>query len=162
MGLTGCVEKTGEAYSIRAMTVEDINAVHRIELLCFPTPWSQAAFEDELVRNALAVYSVIELDGAVVGYGGMWSIIDELHITNIAIDPAHRRKGLGRALVRALVAYGEMRHYKHMTLEARVGNAAAVALYSEMGFEAVGIRPGYYVDTGEDALIMWRTLGSTG
>jgi ribosomal-protein-alanine N-acetyltransferase len=148
---------------IRRMCESDIDAVYAIETACFHSPWSKASFEGEL-KNTLAVYFVLvesepEFESEqIVGYGGMWTIIDELHITNVAVLPSHRGKGYGNRLMEAMIQYGKDNGYVQMTLEVRVGNQPAIALYEKFGFVSVGTRPGYYVDTGEDACIMWKEL----
>lgn len=142
----------------RKMTPLDVTRVHAIESASFQTPWSEEAFHKELTENTLAVYLVLELDDEIIGFGGMWLIMDEIHITNIAIAPEYRRKGYGEKLVEAMVNYGVENGFKHMTLEVRVSNAPAIALYEKYGFKGFGIRPKYYIDTGEDALVMWKEL----
>ena len=88
----------------------------------------------------------------------MWLIMDEIHITNIAIDPPFRGKGYSKALMEALINFGQGNGYHHMTLEVRVSNHVAIALYEKIGFTSVGKRPKYYIDTGEDALVMWKEI----
>lgn len=144
--------------TIRRMTSEDIGPVYRIEEASFQTPWTMEAFEKEINENALAIYHVMELDGEVIGYGGMWSVMDELHITNFAVLPAFRGRGYAHVLMKALIDYGTLHGFKYMTLEVRRGNAVAISLYEKHGFEGIGYRPKYYVDSGEDALVMWKEL----
>ncbi len=143
---------------VREMKIEDIAAVFRIEQSSFPTPWSPYAFERELTQNKMARYFVIEVDNLVVGYGGMWIIIDEAHITNIAISPEYRNKRLGSILLKAMIDFAEKNGVFKMTLEVRKSNLAAQRLYEKYGFVAAGIRPKYYQDTNEDAVIMWREI----
>ncbi|WP_240841601.1 ribosomal protein S18-alanine N-acetyltransferase [Acidaminobacter sp. JC074] len=144
---------------IRNMTVEDLDQVMSLELACFSVPWTRESFENELTKNMLAKYIVIEEEGEIIGYGGVWYIMDEGHITNVAIHPEHRKKGLGKLLVEKMKHNARIQGIKHMTLEVRVSNVAAITLYSRMGFEKAGIRPKYYTDNNEDALIMWVELG---
>ncbi|NLN42172.1 MAG: ribosomal protein S18-alanine N-acetyltransferase [Clostridiales bacterium] len=141
---------------IRPMKVEDIDEVLSIEKLCFSTPWSREAFRAEIERNHCARYVVAELEGKVIGYGGMWIILDEAHITNIAVHPDYRGKGVGEALMKALIGTASRLRVDGMTLEVRVSNVIAQNLYKKLGFVSVGVRKGYYGDNGEDALIMWR------
>ncbi|MCH4889260.1 ribosomal-protein-alanine N-acetyltransferase [Acidaminobacter sp. JC074] len=141
------------------MTVEDLDQVMSLELACFSVPWTRESFENELTKNMLAKYIVIEEEGEIIGYGGVWYIMDEGHITNVAIHPEHRKKGLGKLLVEKMKHNARIQGIKHMTLEVRVSNVAAITLYSRMGFEKAGIRPKYYTDNNEDALIMWVELG---
>ncbi len=140
----------------REMTLSDIPAVCAIERLSFPTPWSEDSFQSELLYNQLAFYYVLELKGHVVAYGGLWTVAGEGHITNIAVHPAFRGRGLGRRVTEAMLEAGSRMGCTRFTLEVRPGNGPAVALYESLGFRSVGVRPRYYQDTGEDALIMWR------
>ncbi|EAX46888.1 ribosomal-protein-alanine acetyltransferase [Thermosinus carboxydivorans Nor1] len=141
---------------IRPMTADDIDAVLEVERASFTTPWSRAAFAAEVADNDLAYYLVGEADGAVVGYAGVWIILDEAHVTNIAVLPAYRGQGLGEQLLTALMAYAKKRGALSMTLEVRVSNEGAQRLYRRLGFMPRGIRKQYYSDTKEDALIMWK------
>lgn len=140
----------------RAMRVEDIDAVCNIEKLCFPTPWSYDSFVSEIEQNKFARYTVLELDGKVIGYGGMWKILDEGHITNIAIHPDVKGNGYGNILVKGLIEMAENEGIERITLEVRKSNIIAQNLYKKYGFKDCGIRPKYYEDNGEDAIIMWR------
>ncbi len=142
----------------RKMQVEDIDRVFEIETNSFSSPWSKESFLQELVENTLAEYYVLVLDDDIVGYGGMWLILDEIHITNIAIDTAFRGRGYSKTLMDALIDFGHANGYHHMTLEVRVSNVVAIALYEKFDFVSVGKRPKYYVDTGEDALVMWKEI----
>lgn len=141
---------------IRPMKVEDIDEVLNIEKLCFSTPWSREAFKAEVEGNHCARYVVAELDGRVIGYGGMWIILDEAHITNLAVHPDYRGRGVGEALMKGLINTASRLKVDGMTLEVRVSNHIAQNLYKKLGFVSVGVRKAYYSDNGEDALIMWR------
>lgn len=140
----------------REMTLEDIPEVSEIERESFQTPWSEDSFVSELLYNQLAWYYVLEYKGRVVAYGGLWTIAGEGHITNIAVGKALRGHGLGRRITVEMIKAGEMKGCTRFTLEVRPANTEAVRLYESLGFKGVGIRPRYYQDTGEDALIMWR------
>ena len=142
----------------RKMTVEDIDRVFEIESQSFKTPWSKESFYTEIKENTLATYLVLTLDDEVIGFGGMWLIMDEIHITNVAVAPEHRGQGYSKTLITDMIRYAKEKGFQHMTLEVRVSNAVAIALYEKFGFEGVGVRPKYYVDTGEDALVMWKAL----
>ncbi|MBT9133680.1 MAG: Ribosomal-protein-alanine acetyltransferase [Firmicutes bacterium] len=142
------------AYSL--MTVEDIDAVLHIEQVSFTTPWSRGAFLSELTSNPLALYFVGRLDERVVSYGGCWLIHGEAHITNVAVDPGFRGMGFGEGLCLWLMREASLRGMTRATLEVRVSNVAARKLYQKLGFLPVGVRPKYYTDTQEDALIMWK------
>lgn len=141
---------------VREMTLDDIDTVMEIEKICFTTPWAKESFEREIRDNHLAKYLVIEYKGKIVGYGGMWTIIDEGHITNIAIHKEFRKRKLGSFLVESMIEYAENIGIHRMTLEVRESNIAAQGLYSRLGFEPCGRRPRYYQDNNEDAIIMWR------
>ena len=141
---------------IRAMRLEDLPEVMVIERASFPTPWSEKAFRGELTANDYAHYIVAELDGRVVGYGGMWIVFEEGHVTNIAVHPDYRRRGVGRRLLEALIQRAAERGCDRMTLEVRKSNTPAQQLYRSFGFEPRGIRKGYYTDTNEDAIVMWK------
>ena len=101
---------------------------------------------------------MLTLDEVVIGFGGMWLIMDEIHITNVAVAPEHRGQGYSKTLINDMIKYAKEKGFQHMTLEVRVSNSVAIALYEKFGFESVGVRPKYYVDTGEDALVMWKSL----
>jgi len=141
--------------AIRPMIVTDIDPVVAVERVCFSVPWSKAAFEEEMSDNPLACYFVATVDEVVVGYAGMWLILDEAHITNVAVLPPYRGKGLGLKLLNALMDSAKERGGTCMTLEVREANTEALSLYSRLGFVPRGLRPKYYSDTGEDAVIMW-------
>lgn len=148
-------------YLLRAMTMDDIPQVVNIEKKSFPTPWSAYAFTCELGDNQFANYLVVISSAdptTVLGYGGMWLICDEAHITNVAISPSFRGKGLGELLMEGLVLQAKSKKALRMTLEVRLSNDTAQNLYKKMRFVSAGVRPGYYVDTNEDALIMWKEL----
>lgn len=147
-----------EAASFRPMTVDDIPAICEIEQESFLTPWTAAAFYNELKNNYLAKYIVLEMDGETAGYGGMWIILEEAHITNVAIRTKYRGQKLGEALMRQLLSLAVVLGAGKMTLEVRVSNSIAQNLYRKLGFYSAGVRPGYYTDNNEDALIMWADL----
>lgn len=143
---------------VRRMTLEDVDAVSAIENNTFHSPWSKASIRQEIEDNHLAVYYVAVSKGKVVAYAGYWEVVDECHITNVAVDDHYRGQGIGHKLMQALIEHAIERDYKAMTLEVRVSNAVAIHLYEDHGFTSMGIRAGYYTDTKEDALIMWKEL----
>lgn len=149
------MEKT---ISFRAMTIEDIEAVMQIEKATFPTPWSRSAFYNEVVVNQFATYLLLEVGEEIAGYCGVWVIIDEAHITNIALHPNFRGMKLGEALMNRAIDFAESRGAKSMTLEVRVSNEVAQNLYKKLGFVEGGIRKNYYSDNQEDAQVMWVNL----
>jgi ribosomal-protein-alanine N-acetyltransferase len=144
--------------TIRQMTLDDVAGVHVLETKCFSTPWSKDAFVQELSTNKLARYMLYELSGEIYAYGGYWVILEEAHITNIAVDPEKRRLGIGRTLVSAMLETMQSNDIKKVTLEVRDGNTAARRLYESFGFKEAGIRPDYYQEPKEDAIIMWLDL----
>ncbi len=144
---------------LREMRLGDLDQVLQIETRSFPTPWSRKAFVSELTRNRYAYYIIAQMDDRVVGYGGMWVIGDEAHITNIAVDPECRRRGIGKRLLQELLDRARDFGARSVTLEVRRSNVAAQRLYEGQGFEARGVRKGYYTDTGDDAIVMVKTLG---
>jgi len=143
---------------IRKMTNKDLDGVFAIESLSFTTPWTYESFFNEVNINHLAYYAVAILEDRVVAYGGLWAVIDEAHITNVAVHPEFRGKGYSKRLMQHLMDYARSRDLERMTLEVRVNNTVAIALYKKMGFLVAGVRPKYYQDTGEDAMILWATL----
>lgn len=142
---------------IRGMLPKDIDQVMNVERVCFSLPWSKTSFENEL-NNELAYYQCAEVSGKIAGYMGMWRIIDECHITNIAILPEYRNKGIAGMLIKKMVEICRCSEVSAMTLEVRVSNEPAINLYRKYGFFAVGKRPKYYTKPIEDALIMWKKI----
>ncbi len=136
------------------MELADIPAIQEIERLSFRTPWPSYAFEQELTSNRLARYVVARAAGAPVGFGGLWLMVDDAHITTFAVHPDWRRHGVGRRMLVALIEAARELGAARVTLEVRVSNLAAQRLYAELGFADVGRRVAYYTDDGEDAMIM--------
>ncbi|MDI6878960.1 MAG: ribosomal protein S18-alanine N-acetyltransferase [Desulfitobacteriaceae bacterium] len=143
---------------VRLMRLEDLQAVLTIEKVSFPTPWTLNSFVTELRDNEYARYHCLEVEGQVVGYMGLWYILDEGHITNVAIAPDRRGQHLGEYLMRTVMSKMAAEGMERMTLEVRVSNDPARHLYERLGFKPAGLRKGYYVDSREDALIMWAEL----
>ena len=135
------------------MTVDDVEAVHEIETACFKTPWSKASFYNEVTSNACARYMVLREDGVAKAYAGVWFVLDEGHITNIAVHPDRRGLGYGERVTRALIQLAADSGMNWMTLEVRRSNTVAQNLYHKLGFIDVGYRKRYY-ENSEDALIM--------
>ncbi|WP_214484450.1 ribosomal protein S18-alanine N-acetyltransferase [Bacillus sp. SM2101] len=142
----------------RLMNVEDIDNVLKVEETSFATPWSKDIFLSEINNNKYAHYIVAEENGLVIGYCGAWLIIDEAHITNVALLPEYRGRKLGEAMLKQLVDFAKALGAKTMTLEVRVSNIIAQSLYRKLGFNDGGIRKNYYTDNQEDALIMWVNI----
>jgi ribosomal-protein-alanine N-acetyltransferase len=142
--------------AVRSMRVGDLDGgVMTIERESYPIPWSRRMVESEL-RHPDGVCLVADLDGEVVGYILMALQADIWHILNVTVHPLHRGRRIGDALVRAAVRAGDRREHAGFTLEVRVSNDRAIRLYTRLGFVTHGVRPRYYSDNGEDALIMWR------
>jgi ribosomal-protein-alanine N-acetyltransferase len=139
---------------VAPMRIEDLPEVHAIERASFTSPWPPNAYRSELETNRLASYLVAKIDGRVVGYGGMWLMVDEAHITTFAVHPAWRRQRIGERLLLAFLDLALDRRAHEATLEVRLSNLAARRLYEKFGFRPVGLRPRYYSDDNEDALIM--------
>jgi len=148
--------KMQEAFLIRAMKPEDLDQVMALEQRCFSMPWPRSAFQDELTRNPLARYLVVTAGELVVGYAGIWLIFDEGHITNVAVDPDWRQRGLAKQLLAVLLANARGCSISACTLEVRRSNLPALRLYQQFGFVEEGCRKGYYTDNKEDALILWK------
>jgi ribosomal-protein-alanine N-acetyltransferase len=136
------------------MRLEDLPAIHAIERASFTSPWPPNAYQSELETNRLANYLVARVDDEVVAYGGMWLMVDEAHITTFAVHPAWRRQRIAERLLIAFLDLADDRHAREATLEVRLSNLAARRLYEKYGFRPVGLRPRYYSDDNEDALIM--------
>jgi ribosomal-protein-alanine N-acetyltransferase len=136
------------------MTLDDLPAVQAIERASFVVPWPDDAYRNEIRTNRLASYVVARLGDEVVGFAGIWVMVDEAHVTTFAVDPHFRRRGVGERLLLALLDLSVRRRAREATLEVRLSNLPARKLYEKYGFRPVGIRPRYYSDNGEDALIM--------
>ncbi len=151
----------------RPMRVEDVDQVVAIERLSFPLPWPRESFIREIreIDNSRLLVVTEEQDRQgsseasvdnVMGYACWWEVVDECHITNFAVAPAHRRRGVADVLLGRVLEDAKGRGLLRATLEVRLGNAAAIALYEKWGFTAAAMRPRYYPDNREDALVMWK------
>ncbi len=148
------------------MTLADVPMVGYLEPLCFPAPWSAETYRNELLHNQYSAYFVLRpVPGSapelpsVLAYAGYWLMGDEAHIVTLATHPDFRRLGLGEKLLVGLVAAAKGAGARSVTLEVRVSNVAAQALYAKWGFLTVGRRRGYYRDNGEDALLLTLFFG---
>src|SRR6266496_454784 len=141
------------------MAAADLDQVLAIERASFITPWTRAAFCYEIQQNKVARCTTMRSAGHIVGYLCLWEIGHEIHITNLAVHPDWRHRGVGRAILVAALSEAVARGVTLAFLEVRPGNAPAVALYGSLGFQVIGRRSGYYFDTGEDALVMEARLG---
>ncbi len=143
---------------IENMTLEHIEQVFAIEEDCFAIPWSKASFRDEIKNNKMAIYIVAIEDDKVLGYGGMWHVINEGHITNIAVKKEERKRGIATKIVSSLIDIAKEKEMIGITLEVRVSNKIAIDIYKKNGFVMEGIRKEYYDDNKEDAIVMWKHL----
>lgn len=142
--------------NITQTEIDDIEDIISIERLSFRIPWTKNAFIQEIKNNKLALYISAKIGNKVVGYAGMWIILDEAHITNIVVHPEFRRVKIGSKLLEKLINISKEKGITKMTLEVKKRNKVARHLYKKYGFEEAGIRKEYYPDDGDDAVIMWR------
>lgn len=141
--------------TISPMRRRHLRGVLRIEQQVYPRPWSLGLFMSELGYRGSRVYVVARVGNAVVGYGGVMLVTDDGHVTTLAVDPTWQRHQLGTRLLHTLATAAIARGAQNLTLEVRASNQGAQALYRAFGFAPAGIRKGYYVETNEDAIIMW-------
>lgn len=143
---------------IDKMTQDDLEAVYKIDDISFPIPWQHSSFEDEL-KNILATYLVAKIDNIVVGYIGMWFIIDECHVMNVAVHPEYRRLGVAKHLINKMFNLCNTHGIAYILLEVRASNIPAQTLYKSFGFTEESIRKNYYKNpdgTYEDAILMTK------
>jgi ribosomal-protein-alanine N-acetyltransferase len=140
--------------SVEPMRRTDLDAVVRIDKRCFPTPWLSSAYLTEL-SNRSASYIVARIGQEIVGYAGAWVIMNEAHITTLAVDPAYQGRKIGERLLLAILDEAILQGASRATLEVRENNRAAQSLYRKYGFHEAAIRKNYYTDNGENALVMW-------
>lgn len=139
--------------TLENLAVQHLDDVMKIERVSFKTPWSRSAFVHE-IQFERSFFKVIRLGGRLIGYGGFWLVLDEAHISNIAIHPDYRRQGFGRVLLTHLLEEAAAKGATVATLEVRRSNIAAQNLYAGFGFKVIAVRKHYYADENEDALIM--------
>lgn len=137
------------------MTPVHLDRVMKVEQTCFTSPWQRSTFYQEITGNPYALYIVAIAGEEVVGYAGTWLILDESHVTNIAVAPAWQRRGIAKMLMEYLLRTSLKQGANRITLEVRRTNIPAQKLYEGFGFTVAGVRKGYYSDNKEDALIMW-------
>ena len=145
-------------FTVCPMTADHVDEVWAIEERSFSQPWSKDDILGEISRKHSCCFVVLDSNGKVAGYAGMWHIINEGQINNIAVDEPYRRQGAGALLMEALIKEAAAREMIGLTLEVRIGNKAAMAMYHKFGFVVEGYRRGYYQDPREDAAIMWKYL----
>jgi ribosomal-protein-alanine N-acetyltransferase len=146
---------TALAIELRWLTLADLDDIERIEQRAYRTPWSRTMFAAELAKPTSLCIGAFEGD-RLVGYTINSRYVDAWHVMNVAVDPSHRRRGIATRLLGRLFELTRDDGRRGYTLEVRVSNADAIALYEKLGFERRGVRRGYYTDNREDALIMWR------
>ena len=143
-----------DEYEIRPLTIADLPLMRAIEEASFSTPWPGNAYESELTTNRLARYVGAWRGGELLGFGGIWLMVDEAHVTTIAVSPALRGEGLGTALMLELLQEARRGEARVATLDVRVSNELAQRLYARLRFAEAGRRVRYYEESGEDAIIM--------
>ena len=139
---------------IRSMRLEDIERILEIENRCYPEPWTEGMFKHELTGNQVSVFFVLEESGVIIGYAGMWIIVDDMHVTNVAVHPDFQGNGHSKQLMFALFEQARMAGCKRSTLEVRKSNKTAISLYEKLGYKTIGRRKKYY-SNNEDAFVMW-------
>lgn len=139
---------------IRQMEEKDVPYVHEIEGRIFSRPWSKEDFRKS-IQDPHNIYLVVEQDGEIIAYCGLWGVAGEGQINNVAVESSYRNRGIGRKMLQSLIDIGRNNGLKSFTLEVRVSNLSAIALYHRLGFQAAGIRKSFYEAPKEDALIMW-------
>lgn len=142
---------------VSIMNESDIDDVLEISNLSFSTPWSRLSYEQEL-NNSLAKYFVAKINDKVVGFIGTWIIVDESHVTNVAVHPNYRKLGIGSKLIESMLNYCKEKNCTSYTLEVRESNKTAISVYEKHGFVVDGMRKEYYQDNKENALIMWLRI----
>lgn len=149
--------KTKSVKGLRLVPLEEshLESILEIEKRSNSSPWSERSFRNEL-DHPHGIFLVASLGDHIVGYGGVWLVVDEAHITTIAVDPDYRRQGIARSIMHALLDQAAKRGATCSTLEVRAGNEAAIRLYEGLGYVRAAVRKRYYPDNKEDAVVMWR------
>lgn len=148
------------SWHVRSAVPADLPGLVSLEQACFAIPWSEESLRYDLCDHPAAHYFVADApDGSLAGYAAFWQALDEAQITNVAVAPAWRRRGLGRLLLQALIGKASELALETLFLEVRSSNRPAIALYESAGFKSVGLRRAYYSDNGEDAIIMLKNIG---
>ena len=146
---------------LRRLEPRDLDAVEEIERASYPTPWSRSMFVAELRKPSSLALGAYSDEGDLVGYAFVSRYVDAWHVMNVAVSVEFRRRGIATTLLERLFEVTATDSRRGYTLEVRVSNLHAIRLYEQLGFEARGIRRGYYTDNREDALIMWREPASS-
>ena len=146
-----------DRFEIVPMTADMAEALHAVEIACFSDPWRIEDFRSAADTPGQAFFAARDReDGAIVGFGGLWGVMDEADILNLAVLPEYRRAGIGRALMQTLCDHAGANGIETLFLEVRCTNAPAIALYRSFGFVPYGTRAGYYKNPREDAVLMRR------
>lgn len=144
-----------DPYTVESMRPADIDDVIRVETSCYPCPWTPEMFLQELQREQAHIEVLRrQRDKQVVGFINHWAVLDELHMLNVAVLPQERRQGHARRLIEHMLAFARQSSCRVVMLEVRRSNESALAMYRNFGFSSVGVRPGYYADNNEDAILM--------
>lgn len=158
----GCIQKREAgrcgAVEMRPASLCDLDVIMSIERASFQTPWSRLAMAVEMTGRSWSRVVSATIDGQVVGFMVYWLVVSEIHLLNIAVDPKWRRFGVASAMMKHLRAEGAANSFSEILLEVRVSNHAARSLYERFDFEQISVRPKYYADSGEDALLMLLSL----
>ena len=147
-------------YLIRDASAWDLDALEALEKACFSLPWTREQLQGEMPDLRHEFLVAVDAEGRLLGYIGMMTVLDEGYISNVAVSPDHRRRGVGRALLKEMLRRAEGRELSFVTLEVRAQNEGAIALYAGEGFRPVGLRKNYYEHPREDALLMTRFFKS--
>lgn len=142
---------------LRRAELRDVQSIRGIDAKAYPRRWSEKMTIEQTTGNG-RIHFVAEQDHRVIAHGGIAVLADVAHVTTVAVAPMHQRRGIATVLMRRLFEAAKANGCEEITLEVRAGNEGAIALYERLGFESAGVRPGYYGDNGEDALILWRSL----
>lgn len=145
--------------NIRLAEAEDLENIYDLDVATFTMPWSEESLRYDILENDNAFVIVAEYEGEFAGYADIWAILDEADLNSIAVSTDFRRKGIGEAIVLAMIEMLEGNGVALINLEVRVSNVPAISLYKKYGFKECGVRPKYYLDNDEDALIMKREIG---
>ncbi|MDO5725815.1 MAG: ribosomal protein S18-alanine N-acetyltransferase [Tissierellia bacterium] len=141
---------------IKIAQKRDAHELYKLECECFEHPWSEENFKNDLLNNPLANYFIAISDEKIVAFAAIWYILDEVHIANFCVKPDYRKKGIGKKLLNHIILDAKQRNFMGITLEVNEKNEAAINLYLAEGFVAYGFRPGYYSETKDAAIIMWK------
>lgn len=144
---------------VRIAKSSDLDDIYELDVQTFAMPWSKEALSYDILENDNAFVIVAEYEGEFAGYADIWTVLDEADLNSIAVRVDFRRKGIGDAIILAMTEMLSANGVATINLEVRVSNMPAIKLYKKYGFNECGVRPGYYLDNGEDALIMKRETG---